>query len=208
MVAILGQDRSLVFGPFRFPTLLFWPTLVWTFQAVLIVLTRSVLLHKMTTPIEMQRTDIQEFTDPNPPALLPASKNWTFDAKTALRMRNLCCNLHFFHHFTLEWFECTVQLWHVHMISVLQFFLSFYSRELRERVLLKNSCSIDHQHDKTIADHQPLTTANDKTMRRSAEKICWEDLLRKSAEKICWEDLLRRSAEENLLRRSAEKICW
>ena len=45
-------------------------------------------------------------------------------------------------------------------------------------------------------------------MRRSAEKICWEDLLRKSAEKICWEDLLRRSAEENLLRRSAEKICW
>ena len=75
-------------------------------------------------------------------------------------------------------------------------------------------------------------------MRRSAEKICWEDLLRKSAEKICWENLLRRSAEkicwedllkkicwedllrrsaeksaekicwENLLRRSAEKICW
>ena len=114
-----------------------------------------------------------------------------------------------------------------------------FSRKLRERVLLKNSCSIDHQHDKTIADHQPLTTANDKTiadhqplttandkndktiadhqplttandktMRRSAEKICWEDLLRKSAEKICWEDLLRRSAEENLLRRSAEKICW
>ena len=109
------------------------------------------------------------------------------------------------------------------------------SRKLRERVLLKNSCSIDHQHDKTIADHQPLTTANDKTiadhqplttandkndktiadhqplttandktMRRSAEKICWEDLLRKSAEKICWENLLR----ENLLRRSAEKICW
>ena len=93
-----------------------------------------------------------------------------------------------------------------------------FSRKLRERVLLKNSCSIDHQHDKTIADHQPLTTANDKTiadhqplttandktMRRSAEKICWEDLLRKSAEKICWENLLR----ENLLRRSAEKICW
>ena len=62
-------------------------------------------------------------------------------------------------------------------------------------------------------------------MRRSAEKICWEDLLRKSAEKICWENLLRRSAEkicwedllkkicwEDLLRRSAEKsaekICW
>ena len=44
-------------------------------------------------------------------------------------------------------------------------------------------------------------------VRRSAEKICWEDLLRKSAEKICWEDLLRRSAED-LLRRSAEKICW
>ena len=41
-------------------------------------------------------------------------------------------------------------------------------------------------------------------MRRSAEKICWEDLLRKSAEKICWENLLR----EDLLRRSAEKICW
>ena len=110
-----------------------------------------------------------------------------------------------------------------------------FSRKLRERVLLKNSCSIDHQHDKTIADHQPLTTANDKTiadhqplttandkndktiadhqplttandktMRRSAEKICWENLLRKSAEKICWENLLR----ENLLRRSAEKICW
>ena len=58
-------------------------------------------------------------------------------------------------------------------------------------------------------------------MRRSAEKICWEDLLRRSAEKICWENLLRRSAEkicwenllkkicwEDLLRRSAEKICW
>ena len=47
---------------------------------------------------------------------------------------------------------------------------------------------------------------------RSAEKICWEDLLRRSAEKIRWEDLLRRSAKkicwENLLRRSAEKICW
>ena len=41
---------------------------------------------------------------------------------------------------------------------------SFFSRKLRERVLLKNSCSIDHQHDKTIADHQPLTTANDKTI--------------------------------------------
>ena len=40
--------------------------------------------------------------------------------------------------------------------------------------------------------------------RKSAEKICWEDLLKKSAEKICWENLLR----ENLLRRSAEKICW
>ena len=59
-------------------------------------------------------------------------------------------------------------------------------------------------------------------MRRSAEKICWEDLLRRSAvrrsavrrsaEKICWEDLLRKSAEkicwEDLLRKSAEKICW
>ena len=53
------------------------------------------------------------------------TQHW-FDAKTALRMRNLCCNLHFFHHFTLEWFGCTVQLWHVHMISVLQLFLSFY----------------------------------------------------------------------------------
>ena len=42
--------------------------------------------------------------------------------------------------------------------------LEFFSRKLRERVLLKNSCSIDHQHDKTIADHQPLTTANDKTI--------------------------------------------
>ena len=41
-------------------------------------------------------------------------------------------------------------------------------------------------------------------MRRSAEKIRWEDLLRRSAEKICWEDLLRKSAE----RKSAEKICW
>ena len=87
-----------------------------------------------------------------------------------------------------------------------------FSRKLRERVLLKNSCSIDHQNDKTIADHQPLTTANDtandKTiadhqplttandlLRRSAEKICREDLLRKSAEKICWENLLRRFAE-------------
>ena len=51
-----------------------------------------------------------------------------------------------------------------------------------------------------------------KQMRRSAEKICWEDLLRKSAEKIDWEDLLRKSAEkidwEDLLRKSAEKICW
>ena len=42
--------------------------------------------------------------------------------------------------------------------------LWFFSRKLRERVLLKNSCSIDHQHDKTIADHRPLTTANDKTI--------------------------------------------
>ena len=39
-----------------------------------------------------------------------------------------------------------------------------FSRKLRERVLLKNSCSIDHQHDKIIADHQPLTTANDETI--------------------------------------------
>ena len=45
-------------------------------------------------------------------------------------------------------------------------------------------------------------------MRRSAEKICWEDLLRKSAEKICWENLLRRSAEKICWRKSAEKICW
>ena len=26
------------------------------------------------------------------------------------------------------------------------------------------SFMLDHQHDKTIADHQPLTTANDKTI--------------------------------------------
>ena len=39
-------------------------------------------------------------------------------------------------------------------------------------------------------------------MRRSAEKICWEDLLRKSAEKICW-----KICWGDLLRRSAEKIC-
>ena len=100
-----------------------------------------------------------------------------------------------------------------------------FSRKLRERVLLKNSCSIDHQHDKTIADHQPLTTANDKTIADHQPLTTandnpwpqqmirqWEDLLRRSAEKICWENLLRRSAEkicwENLLRRSAEKICW
>ena len=43
-------------------------------------------------------------------------------------------------------------------------------------------------------------------MRRSAEKICWEDLLRKSAEKICWEDLLRKSAAK-LCWRSAENGC-
>ena len=104
------------------------------------------------------------------------------------------------------------------------FFSFMFSRKLRERVLLKNSCSIDHQHDKTIADHQPLTTANDKTIAdhqplttandKNDKTIAdhqplttandktirqWEDLLRRSAEKICWEDLLRRSAE---------KICW
>ena len=61
------------------------------------------------------------------------TEHW-FDAKTALRMRNLCCNLHFFHHFTLEWFECTVQLWHVHMISVHQSFSVFiYFRACHNR---------------------------------------------------------------------------
>ena len=53
----------------------------------------------------------------------------------------------------------------------------FFSRKLRERVLVKNSCKIDQHdetiadyhdetiadyHDETIADHQPLTTANDE----------------------------------------------
>ena len=72
-----------------------------------------------------------------------------------------------------------------------------FSRKLRERVLLKNSCSIDHQNDKTIADHQPLTTANDtandKTIADHQPLTTANDLLRRSAEKM--------------LRRSAEKIC-
>ena len=119
-------------------------------------------------------------------------------------------------------------------------FLLFFPRKLRERVLIKNSCSIDHQNDKTIADHHATPDHSkwsaEKICWEDAEKICWENLLRRFAEKICcgdllnidhqndktiadhqplttaWEDLLRRSAEkicwENLLRKSAEKICW
>ena len=90
---------------------------------------------------------------------------------------------------------------------VLTFFLAFvkcipirvscFSRKLRERVLLKNSCSIDHQNDKTIADHQPLTTANDTAN---------DNTIADHQPLTTANDLLRRSAEK-MLRRSAEKIC-
>ena len=78
-----------------------------------------------------------------------------------------------------------------------------FSRKLRERVLLKNSCSIDHQHDKTIADHQPLTTANDKTIADHQPLTTAND---KNDTTIADHQPLT-TANDKTMRRSAEKIC-
>ena len=78
-----------------------------------------------------------------------------------------------------------------------------FSRKLRERVLLKNSCSIDHQHDKTIADHQPLTTANDKTIADHQPLTTAND---KNDKTIADHQPLT-TANDTTMRRSAEKIC-
>ena len=79
----------------------------------------------------------------------------------------------------------------------------FFSRKLRERVLLKNSCSIDRQHDKTIADHQPLTTANDKTIADHQPLTTAND---KNDKTIADHQPLT-TANDKTMRRSAEKIC-
>ena len=80
-----------------------------------------------------------------------------------------------------------------------------FSRKLREKVLLKNSCSIDHQplttaNDKTIADHQPLTTANDKT-------IADHQPLTTANDKTLADHQPLTTANDKTMRRSAEKIC-
>ena len=87
-------------------------------------------------------------------------------------------------------------------VSVFLIFLTI-SRKLRERVLLKNSCSIDHQHDKTIADHQPLTTANDKTIADHQPLTTAND---KNDKTIADRQPLT-TANDKTMRRSAEKIC-
>ena len=77
------------------------------------------------------------------------------------------------------------------------------SRKLRERVLLKNSCSVDHQHDKTIADHQPLTTANDKTIADHQPLTTAND----KTDKTIADHQPLTTANDKTMRRSAEKIC-
>ena len=89
-------------------------------------------------------------------------------------------------------------------LKEINFFLVLsFSRKLRERVLLKNSCSIDHQHDKTIADHQPLTTANDKTIADHQPLTTAND---KNDKTIADHQPLT-TANDKTMRRSAEKIC-
>ena len=88
------------------------------------------------------------------------------------------------------------------------------SRKLRERVLLKNSCSIDHQHDKTIADRQPLTTANDKTIAdhqplttANDKTIADHQPLTTANDKTIADHQPLTTANDKTMRRCTEKIC-
>ena len=86
MVAILGQDCSLVIQPFRFPTLFsLYPPL---FSGTTLLLC-SFLLQKMAAPIQMTRTSTQEMVDPIPPVLAPAMELRLFVALSPLQFAML-----------------------------------------------------------------------------------------------------------------------
>ena len=87
MVAILGQDCSLVIQPF-----LDFPPFLLTHPCVNLsgtpLLLSSVLLQKMAAPIHMLRTCTQEFTDPTP-VLAPAMELRLFVALSPVQFAML-----------------------------------------------------------------------------------------------------------------------
>ena len=88
MVAILGQDCSLVIQPF-----LDFPPFLLTHPCVNLsgtpLLLSSVLLQKMAAPLQMLRTSTQEFTDPTPPVLAPAMELRLFVALSPVQFAML-----------------------------------------------------------------------------------------------------------------------
>ena len=89
MVAILGQDCSLVIQPFSISH-----PFVLTHPCVKLSGTphcsySSVLLQKMAAPIQMLRTSTQEFTDPTPPVLAPAMELRLFVALSPVQFAML-----------------------------------------------------------------------------------------------------------------------
>ena len=90
MVAILGQDCSLVIQPFSIshPFVLTHPCVKLSGTPPCSY--SSVLPQKMAAPIQMLRTSTQEFTDPTPPVLAPAMN---FVCSLLSRLFNLPCSL-------------------------------------------------------------------------------------------------------------------
>ena len=90
MVAILGQDCSLVFALFSIShPFSFYPPLCGTFRHLTVLLLSSSCFRKITNVLQMERTSTQEFTDPTPPALLPAMELRLFVALSPLQFAML-----------------------------------------------------------------------------------------------------------------------
>ena len=89
MVAILGQDCSLVIQPFSIshPFVLTHPCVKLSGTPPCSY--SSVLPQKMAAPIQMLRTSTQEFTDPTPPVLAPAMELRLFVALSPVQFAML-----------------------------------------------------------------------------------------------------------------------
>ena len=90
MVAILGQDCSLVFALFSIShPFSIYPSLCGTFRHLTVLLLSSSCFRKMTDVLQMECTSSQELTDPTPPALPPAMELRLFVALSPLQFAML-----------------------------------------------------------------------------------------------------------------------
>ena len=90
MVAILGQDCSLVFALFSIShPFSIYPSLCGTFRHLTVLLLSSSCFRKITDVLQMERASFQELTDPTPPALPPAMELRLFVALSPLQFAML-----------------------------------------------------------------------------------------------------------------------